>query len=344
MIIPEFLKRGDAIGVTAPSAGITAETDIRRFDNARRRISESGYGTISTPDVLMCDEEGRSASAEQRIEEWNALIVDPSVKAVFAISGGDYEYEMLPLMDWDLIERNPKWFQGYSDNTTLAFKITAEHDIATSYGGNFGDFGMEPWHPSVEQALEVLEGVRTEQDSFRMHAEGFVDRITGLEPFPEDAETSWTSSCGDVDFSGRLIGGCMDVLDWFVRKGTADPGAFVDRYADEGIVWYMETYDMEEGRIRGMLDLMEEKGWFDGCAGFVFGRPLFYRGESRYEDLVTEALSEFGVPVINGADVGHKAPRMAFINGARAGFSIRGDGCRLRYDLSSRCGDIRKTG
>lgn len=336
MIIPGFLRSGDAIGVTAPSAGVTEPADRRRFAHARERLGSRGYRVVETPDVYMCDEDGRSCPAEQRTEEWDSLVSDPSVRAVYAASGGDYEFEMLPLMDWDLIERNPKWYQGYSDNTTLLFKITAEHDIATVYGGNFGDFGMEPLHPSVEQGLEFIEGRRTSQRSFRRHASGFADRVTGLEPFPEDVDTVWGSDRGDVDLTGRLIGGCMDVIEWFVKKDAADARPFVDRYSKGGIVWYLETFDMDEARVRKTLSLMGSKGWLEGCAGFVFGRPLFYKGGRTYCEVVRDALSEYGVPVLTDADVGHKAPRMTFINGAMAELSFRGGACTLSYSLRRR--------
>lgn len=335
MMIPGFLRSGDAIGVTAPSAGITESTDKRRFAHARERLESRGYRVVETPDVYMCDDQGRSCSAEQRVREWNDLVSDAGVRAVFAASGGDWEFEMLPLMDWDLIERNPKWYQGYSDNTTLLFKITAEHDIATVYGGNFGDLGMEPLHPSVEQGLEFLEGRRTSQRSFLKHASGFADRATGLEPFKEDSETVWGSNRGDVDFSGRLIGGCMDVIEWFVKKDTADARPFVDRYLKEGIVWYLETFDMDERRVRDTLSLMGSKGWTEGVSGFVFGRPLFYKGDTPYREVVEDALSEYGVPVLTDADVGHKAPRMTFINGAMAELSFRRSACTVSYDLRS---------
>ena len=334
MIIPRFLKKGDSIGVTAPSAGITEETDLRRFEHARGRIEERGYGVKATPGTFMCDEDGRSCPAEQRVAELDSLLCDDSVAAIYAISGGDYECEMLPLMDWRKVEGNPKWIQGYSDNTVLLFKITAEHDIATVYGGNFNDFGMEPLHRSVEEGLEILEGSRTSQSSFDRHADGFADRVTGLEPFPEDAETVWTSNVGDVSFGGRLIGGCMDVVEWFLRKGTADAKPFVEKYAGDGIVWYLETYDMTDERVRWTLRTMKERGWLQGCTGIVFGRPLFYSGVP-YDEAAASEIE--GIPMLFDADVGHKAPRMLFINGAKARFDYSGGRCDLTYDLSERC-------
>lgn len=328
MIIPRPLAKGDSIGVTAPSFGVTDPTDIARFANARRRLEDRGYRVVETPDVYSCfDDEGRSAPAEQRVEELQSLMSDGGTSYIVSAKGGDYQFEMLPLMDWDLVERNPKWVQGYSDNTTLLFKITAEHDIATVYGGNFGDYGMEPWHRSVSECLEVIEGTRRSQASFPYHEGGFSDRVTGLEGLNEEVSTVWG---GEGSFTGRLIGGCMDVLEWFHAKGTADPSPFVESYSDEGIVWYMETYDMDDRRVVRMLEGMASDGWFDGVTGFVFGRPLFYSGRD-YAETIRETLDQFDVPVITDADVGHKAPRMTFVNGAVARFDVSGGKASLNY-------------
>ena len=347
MIIPRPIRKGDTLGVTAPSFGVDDPLDAARFSNAKSKLAARGYRVRETPDVYTADETGRSAPAGQRVSELVSLLEDGDVSCVFSAKGGDYQFEMLPLMDWGAYESDPKWFQGYSDNTTLMFKMTAEHDVATVYCGNFGDFGMDEWHPSLEQNLEFLEGVRGEQCSFPYHATDFVDRVTGLESFQEDEPTVWGSSAGDCRFSGRLIGGCMDVLEWFHAKGTADPTGFVDRYGQDGIVWYMETFDMTEDRIRSMIRGMEGDGWFADCTGFVFGRPLFYHGETPYRELVEGELAHLEVPVLTDADVGHKAPRMTFINGAMSEFEYAGGACTLSYRLRGAYGGLgcdRETG
>ncbi len=332
MIFPPFLSESGKIGVTAPSFGVTDPTDVARFANARKRLLEKGHEVVETPDVYTADEKGRSAPSWQRVDELLSLLRDPEVGYIVSAKGGDYQIEMLRFMEWDVLEKNPKWIQGYSDNTVLLFKATAEHDVATIYCGNFGDYGMEPWHRSVSENLEFVEGKRTEQESFPFHEEGFADRVTGLEGMREDARTEWLSPSGDVSFEGRLIGGCMDVLDWFHRRGMGDPFPFVSKYKEEGIVWYMETYDMDEGRVSKMLRSMLNDGWFDGARGFVFGRPLFFKGED-YVSTVCDALSDCDVPKVFGADVGHKAPRMTFINGSVARFDVSRGKCLLTSRL-----------
>jgi len=333
MIIPRFLKDGQTIGVTAPSFGVVEPLDIVRFDHAKEILLKKGHPVRETPNVHTADESGRSSPLMQRVMELGSLLEDPEVGAVVSASGGDYQCEMLMGMDWDFIERHPKWIQGYSDNTVLLFKITVEHDIATIYGSNFGDFGMEPWHRAVSENLEFIEGKRTEQESFPTYQNGFVDRVTGLEPYNEDGKVEWVCTAGDCSFSGRLIGGCMDVLEWYQRKGIIDIQKFTSKYSIEGIIWYMETYDMDEDRIRKMFAAMSKDGWFEGVSGFVFGRELFYKGDD-YQKVVCDALKEYDVPKVFGADVGHKGPRMTFINGVKCDFFIKGDGATIRYDLS----------
>ena len=332
MIIPRFLKKGDAIGVTAPSFGVVEPTDIARFDHAKDKLLKRGYKVIETPNVHTADETGRSSPMMQRVLELGSLLEDDKVGVIVSASGGDYQCEMLMGMDWDFVERHPKWIQGYSDNTVLLFKITAEHDIAAIYGSNFGDFGMEPWHRSVEENLEFLEGKRTDQSSFLMYQDGFSDRETGLEPYNEEKVVIWDCPDGDADFSGRLIGGCMDVLEWYHKKGNLDMQSFIDRYSQDGIIWYMETFDMDEERIRAMFEGMSKNGWFKGVSGFVFGRPLFYKGKD-YKEVILQSLKDYDVPKVFDADVGHKAPRMTFINGAKARFTVSGAKGRIEYDL-----------
>ena len=333
MIIPRFLRDGGTIGVTAPSFGVTEPTDIRRFDHAKEVLLERGHPVIETPNVHTADETGRSSPMMQRVIELASLLENPDVDVIVSASGGDYQCEMLMGMDWDFMERHPKWIQGYSDNTVLLFKITVECDIATIYCGNFGDFGMEPWHQSISENLEFLEGKRLEQSSFGRYQDGFIDRVTGLEPFSLDKESELCCPKGNVEFTGRLIGGCMDVLEWYHRKGNVMIDRFLDRYADDGFIWYMETYDMDESRISKMLNGMIEDGWFRNVRGFIFGRPLFYRGED-YRGTIMESLERLDVPIIFDADVGHKPPRMTFVNGMMADVSICDDQMRICYHLN----------
>lgn len=329
MIRPKFLSAGDVIGVTAPSAGVSEPVDVTRFENARSNLERRGYHVRFTPNVFSDIDGGRSSPAEQRAEELESLLADHDVRYVVSAKGGDFLNEIFDFTDLYPISDNPKWVQGYSDNTDILMMITTAYDIMSVYCGNFGDYGMEPWHRSITENIEFLEGRRTEQSSFDTYEDMFKDRVTGLETIQGDLPVSWRSE-EDVTFSGIAIGGCTDKLAMMVGTRRDRVRDFVERYREEGIVWYMERFAGDrETEIRDLRSMMEN-GWFEHVTGFVFGRPMFYDGDD-FEDAVRSVLSDLHVPIVFDADVGHKAPRMTLINGARIVVEVKGDVGRISY-------------
>ncbi len=328
MIIPRFIRPGDRIGVTAPSAGASEPLDKVRFMHARDRFAEMGYDVLFTPNTFTDIGDERSSPAEKRARELESLIADGSVRYILSASGGDHLNEIFAYLDMSGLKDDPKWIQGYSDNTDILVMATVNHDVMSIYCGNYGDYGMEPWHRSVSENLEFVEGKRMCQTSFDRHAEGFADRVTGLEPFECTADTVWDSP--DVSFSGRLIGGCLDKLQEMVGTDRDRMRDFAERYRGDGIVWFLETYASDRDGLVSALKSMTDSGWFENVSGFIFGRPLFYEGDD-YKGAVLSVIGDTGVPAVFDADVGHKAPRMTMVNGAVAEVSVKDGRCSVNY-------------
>lgn len=346
MIFPKFIGTGDTIAVTALSRGMEEEKEKLRFGSGAKQLKERGYNVIFTDDVFAGNDRfGRSAPAHEKAAQFNALIKDSSVKAVYSASGGDFLAEMLPFVDIEAFKANPKWVQGYSDNTSILYYLATKGDVATAYGANFGDFGMQPWDRSVESGLAVLEGKCRIQKSFESYQNGFGIRGTGLEGYSADAPVEWKNIVGEKDgkicMEGRLIGGCLDVL--MNIAGTPYDGTpdFIKRYRNDGILWFLESFDLQFEQMMESLWKMKEMGWFEGASGIVFGRPLFYRTESfdgtplpSYEDVLHERLDSLGIPIILNADIGHKGPQFVMINGALARISSSGGRGECEYILN----------
>lgn len=335
MIIPKWIEPGDTIGVTAPSAGLKKPVDFLRFANGKKKLEEKGYQVRITEDVYLCDEKGRSTDGKRRGKEFNSLLGDTSVSAVIFAKGGDFLVEMLPFFDAGLLKRSPKWLQGYSDNTSLLYYVTTKMDIATIYGCHFGEFGMEAWHPAVENCLGVLEGKTESQHSFPAFEDGFHNRVTGLEGYFADKPVFWKNGRGEAEISvsGRLIGGCLDVLGFI--SGTKYDGTmeFCERYQDDGILWYLETYHASSEDLMMKLWQLKELGWFRYASGIVFGRPCMFETytDTSYEEAVMTILEDLHIPIIFDADIGHKAPQFSIINGAVASVFSKGGKGELKY-------------
>ena len=342
MIIPAYLKDGDWIGVTAMSNPVSDPVEQYRFNHAANKLARHGFGAVFTNNVFHePDAFGRSGTGEEKAYEFGALVQEENVKVIISAGGGDHLAEMLPYVDLEAFRANPKWVQGYSDNTSILFYLTTKADVATAYGCNFSDFGMEPWDEGVMRGLDVLKGFSKVQSSFYSYQDGFAERKTGLEGYSADGKVEWKIACGQspVSMEGRLIGGCLDVL--LNIAGTRFDGAleFIEKYKEDGIIWFLESFDLGCEQMMEGLWKLREMGWFEGATGFIFGRPLFYSAEDHngnplpsYEEVVKERLEDLNVPIILDADIGHKGPQMIMINGMLARVEAFADGTgRVTY-------------
>ncbi len=325
MIIPHFLSKGDKIGVTATSGGVTNESDIKRFENSKKNLEKYGYKSILTDDVFKSDGFGRSTDAKQRYKEFKQLIQDEDVKLISLARGGDFLAEMLPYVDYEMIRTNPKWIQGYSDSTAILYSIATKLDMATIYGNHFGDYGMKEWHRAVSENMEILEGNRIDQNSFEFYEDEYHDRETGLESYSEDMKTSYKTSTGNaITLEGILLGGCLDVLDTIAGTKYEDTLGFIKRHKEEQIIWYLESFACNSESVILTLWKLKELGWFESAAGFVFGRPKFYETSTGnpYNNAVMTILKDLNVPIIFDADIGHKPPQWTMINCLKARIAV----------------------
>ena len=85
MYYPEKLKKGDTIGICAPSGGIAEPEDIKQLEVAEQNLIEMGYKIIETQSVRK-EEKGRSASGEQRAKEFMELLENEDVKLIIFAS------------------------------------------------------------------------------------------------------------------------------------------------------------------------------------------------------------------------------------------------------------------
>lgn len=335
MIYPEFLKEHDTIGVTAPSDGITDEVKLKRLDNAIKNFEDRSFIIKETPNVR-CSVKGRSSSSKERAEELERLYKDDNVKTIITSGGGDFLLEMLSELDFNVIKDNPKWLQGYSDPTGLLFTITTNLDIATVYSDNFKTFGMEPWHKSLENNLEILKGNIIEQTSFSKYEEDKKLR-TGLEPFNLTKKVYWKNLNNEevINIKGRIIGGCLDLITELFGTRFDNTKAFLEKYKDDGIIWYFDVCELSSESLIRTLWKLKDNGYFKYTKGIIFGRSFIYNSyyDISYEETIYESLKDLNIPIIINADIGHVSPRMTIINGAIATItSSKGKG-KIKFTL-----------
>ena len=336
MIYPKFIKEQGTIGVTAPSRGITNELDLKRLESAIKNINEKGFNVIETENVRT-DNLGRSSSKEERAKQLESLFLDKKVDAIISASGGDFLMEMIPYLNYEVIKNNPKWFQGYSDPTWLTYTITTNLDIATIYSNNFKSFGMKPWHKSLETNIKILKGDLINQKSFEKYELYKKNQETGLEDYNLTEKVKWKIITGEkeVSIKGRMIGGCLDVINEIYGTNYDKTQEFLEKYQNDGIIWYLENYSLTSEDLTRVLWKLNDKGYFKYTKGIIFGRSLNYQSfyNLSFEETIKSSLKDLKVPIITEADFGHLSPRMTIINGAIAEIKVKNDQGEISFIL-----------
>ena len=321
MIYPKFLKEYDSIGIIAPSDGVTNELKKNRLDNAIKNLKLLKFNIVEGKNIRN-SVKGRSGSVVERLNELYDMYNNPNVKMISSVSGGDYLIEILDKLDYEVINKNTKWIQGYSDPTGILYTITTKLDIATIYGNNFCSYGMEKMHKSLQNNIEILKGNIIKQNSFQKYENGYSNYITGLEEYRLDRNVKWINinNKQQIKFNGRVIGGCTDVLLKVVNTKFDYTKEFIKRYCNDKIIWYFDNYDITEKNIFYSLSKFNEAGWFKNIGGILFGRNTMDKtGVTKNFMLEVQKfliINNINIDVIFDVDIGHKPPQLTIINGS----------------------------
>lgn len=378
MNYPEKLKKGDTIGICAPSGGIAEKEDILQLELAENQLRKMGYKIIETKSVRK-ETKGRSASGKERAKEFMELLENEEVKLIIFAAGGDFLIEIFDYLDFEKIkDLKPKWLQGYSDITGISFLFNTILDIPTMYCQTIKDYAMNPLFKNLTDALGIEEGEEIVQKSFEKYQkvvdfresienentendklnlknnieekentnslenindennlkkiegkenreiveiqkeENYLEELTKTYELTEKVE--WKNVTGEekIQIKGRSLGGCLDCVKGYIGTKYDKVSEYVERHKKEGLIWFLEVFEMSTPEVYRTLWQMKNAGYFKYCTGIVFGRPLFIREdyETNFNDTVKEALQDLEIPIICDADIGHVKPQLAIVNGA----------------------------
>ena len=349
MRYPVPIKEHDTIGFPAPSFGCSFDPYKSAFDNAMKKLQEMGYLTQPGPNAYLAEGIGISNTPEKCADEFMDMWMDPEVSALISCGGGELMCEILEYLDFDAIKNSvPKWFMGYSDNTNLVYTLTTSAGIAAVYGPCISSFGQEPWHESLKDAFGLLDGTQDMVHAYDLwEKDSLKDELHPLVPYNltesrmhkifingellEDA----TKLPDAFHMKGRLLGGCLDCLANLVGTKFDKTADFAQEYAQDGILWFLESCDLSVFAIRRALWQCKQAGWFKNVNGFLIGRPA--NGEQMFNldryRAVIDILRDFDVPIILDMDIGHCAPMIPLISGSYADVHVYGNACEILMEL-----------
>lgn len=361
MRYPKFLPEKGTIGFVAPSFGCNIEPYRTAFNHALEKFRGMGHQTELGPNCYEGCGIGISNTPEACGKELTEYYCSAGNDVLISCGGGEMMCETMSCVDFEAIKQaEPKWYMGYSDNTNMTFLLTTLCDTAAIYGPCAAAFGMEPWHQSIQDTYDILRGKKAVVSGYDLwEKESLKDAEHPLVPYnvteecniraflPAKTQAGVATESEPVSFwgkeslevkvqmEGRLIGGCMDCLVNLLGTKFDDVKGFNERYKEDGVIWFMESCELNVMAIRRAIWQMKNAGWFEHVKGFLIGRPMMFGqdmfGCDQYRAVV-DLLEEYDVPIIMDLDIGHLAPMMPIVSGAYAKVDVKGNDIMISYE------------
>lgn len=342
-----MLQPNGTIGFSAPSFGCATEPYKTAFDRAVQNLRNRGYAIELGKNCYASQGIGISDTPEVCAKDLEEMYMSASNDILISCGGGELMCEILKFLNFDRLKTaEPKWFMGYSDNTNFTFLQNTICDTAAIYGPCAAAFGMNPWHEALEDAFSLMTGAKKKVSGYSMWEKESLkteENPTPLYHLTEEKKLvrfmgkEKISEGETLSFEGRLIGGCMDCLVNLLGTRFDYVSEFNAKYAEDGIIWFLESCDLNVFAIRRAMWQMEQAGWFQNIKGFIIGRPLVFGQEMmglNHYSAVMGILEQFDVPVILDADLGHLPPAMPIISGSTIKVSSIGNDWNIEYTFA----------
>lgn len=253
-----------------------------------------------------------AGTPEQRAADIHEVFENPEIDFVIASIGGYNANDLLNLLDYERIAKNPKPFMGYSDTTVLLYTLRDRAGIQTILGPallpQFGEFpDMLPFTDASWVA--VVEGLGSGKTYELPVASSWTEEFLAWDTSDDRARTlvenpGWHIVSGG-SAQGILLGGniatCTLLLGTDYQPKTEGSILFLE---DEGGV----TPAILQRHLQQLL----QGGFFNKVRGVVFGR--FQAGSGMTHELLQEVCSEIfegmNMPILAGLDFGHTDPML----------------------------------
>ena len=310
-MIPNKLKKGDTIGVIAPSNYI--EKDDLEYINASIALMEASDFKVKFGKYVFEDTLGYGTSPKKRAEDINWAFKDDEVKAIMCVKGGEDSNTTLDYIDYQMIKNHPKIICGFSDNTSILNAIHEKTGLVTYHGPTFKS--LTSWETGY---------------AYKQFIKTFVDDAESvIMGEPEDEYTT----IQEGQATGELVGGNLSLFTKLVC------GKYAINVQDK--ILFLEELGFEAApeMVNSNIYYLKQNGVFDKIAGLWIGN---YEHPSKIslEKIITNAIGdEYKYPIIKSDNFGHIDKKIIIPIGTKAEINTNE---KIKIKLVEKCVDEGK--
>jgi len=281
MIIPKYLKAGDIVGIVCPAGFMPVD----KVSECVRVLFEVWGLKVKVGKTVGSQYNYFSGTDEERLADLQAMIDDPSVKAILCGRGGYGTGRIIDRINFRKFRQQPKWIIGFSDITVLHSHLLSRYKIASLHGPMANAFNHDGYLNEYVRSLhKALTGKKA-------------NYTASLHPFNQPGKGKGVLTGGNLALIAHMIGTPSDV-------------------DTRGKILFLEDIGEYLYNIDRMFYQLKRSGKLKGLAGLIIGKfsdsqdteiPF---GKS-VDEIIRDIVKEYDYPVCYGFPVSHEKENLA---------------------------------
>lgn len=301
MILPEFLKKGDKIGIVS----LAGKAEAKDIDNAVKHFENWGLKVV-IGEFAKSSHYQFAGTDEQRASDFQKMLDDKSIKVIISSRGGYGSARIIEQINWTNFIKNPKWIIGFSDITVFHSHLNKKLGVASLHATMPVKFSKFPKSDSnIESLKSVLFGgnIEYEVSNHPLNRQGSV--------------------------KAELVGGNLSVL--YSLRGTN-----LDLNYENKILFIEDLSEYLYHLDRMMMNF-KLGGVFEKISGLIVGSFSDMQdnkspfGKSAYE-IIYDYVKDYNYPVCFDFPAGHDKNNNALILGSKAELKLNTKTCLINWN------------
>lgn len=298
MIRSNYLQKGDTVAIVSTARKVFEKELIPALSILKNWKLNVVLGTS-----IEAEEHQFAGNDKLRASDFQEMLDNPKIKAIWCARGGYGTIRMLDLLDFSNFKNNPKWIIGYSDVTVLHSHL---HQL-----------GFETLHAQMPVSIETKTAACIQ--SLKNSLFGNNNNII----IPSEA----SNVTGNA--KGVVVGGNLSML--YSLCGSSSS------ISTKGKILFIEDLDEYLYHIDRMLQNLKRNGMLDQLEGLIIGGMTQMHdndipfGQST-EEIILSICNDYNYPIVFNFPAGHLDDNRALILGRKAELIISKTETILTFD------------
>ena len=281
MISPKYLQKNDTVAIVSTARKISLKEIQRAI-----KLLESWDLNLKIGRTIGLEKHQFAGSNEERIKDFQDMIDDEEVKAIWCARGGYGTVRIIDALDFTQFKKNPKWIIGYSDVTVLHNHIN--------------NLGFETLHATmpINLSKNSPEALKSLKGALFGNSLQYIIKSDKL------------NKPGSV--TGPLVGGNLSML--YSLLGSSTSIDTTDK------ILFIEDLDEYLYHIDRMMLNLKRNGYFDNLKGLIVGSMSEMNDNTipfgkTAKEIIFEICKYYDFPVCFDFPAGHVDDNRSLIMG-----------------------------